>query len=454
MPHFRSRYLGLLAATALVFFGAEAALPPPALAQATDAAAAAAPQEETVLTAEDLEILVARIALYPDDLVALVISASLYPVQIVQAARFLEEVAKDPGKKPNDKWDGSVISLLNYPEVVKMMNDDLDWTEQLGEVALAQQKDLLVAIQQLRDKAVADGILKSDQQVTVSNDNGNVVVQSADPQVIAVPSYPPQMLYDPTYVVPATPIVYSQPYPSYFYPTAPYWAGFITGAAFAAVVDWNDWGTWGGDVNFDIDIDHDRIDFDFDKIDIDKIDVDKFKDLDFRNIDRSKIDLKNADIDRNKLKRNLESNDRNRVASKVKDRPGVTDKTRPAGKDVRASVQDGLKNKPATRPKPAVGAKPGVGAGGARPQPPMAGGADRPRPTPAAAKKSPPKAKPAARVDHRPSKPSVMGNPGQGKATKVNANRGKASRGGGGGGFKGGGGGGFKGGGGGGGRRR
>ena len=100
-------------------------------------------------------------------------------VQIVQAQRYLEQVKKKPDLKPDTDWDGSVISLLNYPEVVNMMGDDLDWTEALGAAVNNQQKDMLEAIQQLRDKAVAQGVLKSDEKTVVVQENGNVVIQPA-----------------------------------------------------------------------------------------------------------------------------------------------------------------------------------------------------------------------------------------------------------------------------------
>ena len=97
-------------------------------------------------------------------------------------------------------------------------------------------------------------------------------------------------------MIPSQPIVYDA-YPSYYYPTAPYWAALTTGAAFAAVVDWDNWGTWGGDLDIDVNL-GDRANIDFNKIDLDKIDVNKLKNLDLRNIDRSKLDLNNANIDR------------------------------------------------------------------------------------------------------------------------------------------------------------
>ena len=93
-----------------------------------------------------LEELVARIALYPDDLVALISAASLYPLQIVEAARFLDAYEKDKSLKPKEGWDGSIVSLLNYPEIVRMMSNDLDWTQALADALATQQKDVLIAI--------------------------------------------------------------------------------------------------------------------------------------------------------------------------------------------------------------------------------------------------------------------------------------------------------------------
>ena len=84
--------------------------------------------------------------------------------------------------QPKDTWDGSVISLLNYPEVVKMMSDDLEWTQALGDALANQQKDVLAAIQQLRDEAVAKNIIKSDDKIKVVSSGDNVIIQSANPE--------------------------------------------------------------------------------------------------------------------------------------------------------------------------------------------------------------------------------------------------------------------------------
>src|SRR4051794_30656362 len=156
-----------IAAAAIALAAMLGSQPPSASAQVAPAGPAGQAEEAAPLTPEELQVLAAPIALYPDDLVALVIAASIYPLQVVQAARFLDEKAKDKDLEPDGKWDGSIVSLLNYPKVLEMMNDDLDWTQQLGDAAVNQQKDLLVVIQQLRDEAVAKDILKSTDKVQV-----------------------------------------------------------------------------------------------------------------------------------------------------------------------------------------------------------------------------------------------------------------------------------------------
>ncbi len=231
-----------------------------------------------------MEVLVARIALYPDELIAVITAASLYPLQIVEAARYLDQYAKDKNLKPKESWDGSVISLLNYPDVVKMMSDDLEWTQSLGDAIAYQQKDVLVAIQQLRDEAVAKGVIKTDDKMQVVEENDNVVIKSANPEVIYVPQYEPQMLYEPNYAW--QPIsYYPDPYPNYWYPGATFFAGAVTGAIWAAAVDWDDWGVWGGGWDGgDIDIDCNNC---FNNRDFNgKV---NFNDVDWKNVDRSKI---------------------------------------------------------------------------------------------------------------------------------------------------------------------
>ena len=379
-----------------------------------------------------MEVLVARIALYPDELIAVITAASLYPLQIVEAARYLDQYAKDKNLKPKDSWDGSVISLLNYPDVVKMMSDDLEWTQSLGDAIAYQQKDVLVAIQQLRDEAVAKGVIKTDDKMQVVEENDNVVIKSTNPEVIYVPQYEPQMLYEPNYAW--QPIsYYPDPYPNYWYPGATFFAGAVTGAIWAAAVDWDDWGVWGGGWDGgDLDIDCNDC---FNNRDFNgKVD---FNDVDWKNVDRSKINIDRDQLnklDRNNIKNRIDRGGNNAVRDRARDikkrdqvahhrGPGKTAGTR----DVRKSTLDGLKgqggqaaNRPATRP--AAGNRPAGKPGVDRPS------ANR---KPAAANRKAGKPKPGARADNRPKKPSGLGNPNRGKATKVNSNRGRKSMGGG-----------------------
>jgi Protein of unknown function (DUF3300) len=175
--------------------------------EALQAAAKAETEVSETISAEKIQTLVARIALYPDDLVAVIVAASTYPLQIVQAARLLEDRQTKADVKPDSNWDGSVISLLNYPDILKMMNQDLEWTEQLGELAISRQRELLDAIQQLREQAIAKDILKSSDKVSVQTKNESIIIESPDPKVIYVPSYDPAVLTSDDYVASA-PIEY------------------------------------------------------------------------------------------------------------------------------------------------------------------------------------------------------------------------------------------------------
>ena len=128
-----SRWIELLAGTVLLVFALNA------VAQAPAAPGGAAPPA----SAEELGNLVGPIALYPDDLVAIILPASTNPLQLVQADRFLDKRKADPKLPVDEKWDDSVKSLLNYPDVVKMMSSDLDWTSALGEAVVADQSAVL-----------------------------------------------------------------------------------------------------------------------------------------------------------------------------------------------------------------------------------------------------------------------------------------------------------------------
>jgi hypothetical protein len=390
-------------------------LVPPVQAQEVATATAGEEQVGTPLSEDEVEILVARIALYPDELVAVITAASLYPLQIVEAGRFLENFEKDPSLQPKATWDGSIISLLNYPEIVTMMSVDLDWTQTLGDAITYQQKDVLIAIQQLREQAVASGIIASDEKVTVVNEGDNVVIQSANPETIYVPQYEPEMLYVPDY--PVTPIAYyPDPYPPYYYPTAPFFAAVVTGAVWAAVVDWDDWDVWGGDWDGgDIDIDCNNC---FNDIDIDgKVNI---NDIDWTNVDRDKISIDKDQfnkIDKTSIKNSVKANDNNSIRNKAteikKERPTTLPGKTGKVKDVRTSTLEGLKQKPASKDLSRVTPK-------KLPQ------AIKPKVTSPKVTKPKKVGKPkvAAKPDTRPKKPSGLGEVKKGKTSKVNSKRG------------------------------
>lgn len=216
-----------------------------ALAQAPAAGGAPTP-----LSAEELTKLVGPIALYPDDLVAIILPAATSPLQIVQVDRYLEKRKSDPKLPIDDKWDDPVKSLANYPEVVKMMSNDLDWTSELGEAVVEDQKAVLEAVQIFRRQAKAAGSLKSDAKQVVKTEKEVIIIEPADPQVIYVPQYNPTTVV----VQSAPPVYYATPYPVYYYPYPPGAAvatGLVWGAAIGAAWSGNRYG-WGGDNDINI----------------------------------------------------------------------------------------------------------------------------------------------------------------------------------------------------------
>jgi len=192
---------------------------------------------------EQIEQLVAPIALYPDALVAQILMASTYPLEVVQAARWTKENPKVTGKALEDAmqkqpWDPSVKSLTATPQVLAMMNDKLDWMQKLGDAFLAQQKEMLDGVQRLRSKALAAGNLKSgkEQKVTTEQEGNTTIVkiEPANPEVVYVPVYNPTMVYGP-WPYPAYP-------PYYYYPPA--YAGGVFFAFSVGIIIGNAW--WGG----------------------------------------------------------------------------------------------------------------------------------------------------------------------------------------------------------------
>jgi Protein of unknown function (DUF3300) len=184
-------------------------------------AAAQAPPDDAgspaKFSADQIDQMVAPVALYPDALLAQIMIASTYPLEIVEADRWrrqnasLKDDALDKALEQKD-WDPSVKGLTKMPDLLKRMSENLDWTKDLGDAFLAQKDDVMAAVQEMRRKASEAGNLKTSQQQTVTkevvNNKETIVIQPADPEVVYVPSYPPTV-YGPTYAPPAP--VYAAP---------------------------------------------------------------------------------------------------------------------------------------------------------------------------------------------------------------------------------------------------
>jgi hypothetical protein len=224
------------------------------------ATANAGAADETMFTVEDLNSLVAPIALFPDELLGLVLTAATEPLQIVQAQRFLDRRKKKPDLKANESWHTSVIGLLNYPELIDLMGDDLEWTEQLGLAYVYQPKDVMDAVQQFRAKVQVAGNLQSNDKTVIVQEKEVIMIVPAEPEVIYVPRYDPQVVVVPS-PAPTTMVVYSNPYPPYYSPAATFYTGLFVGAAIAYGFNWHNnsahyggWhgNGWGGEANINI----------------------------------------------------------------------------------------------------------------------------------------------------------------------------------------------------------
>jgi hypothetical protein len=196
--------------------------------------------ETKPLTPAELEELVGPVALYPDDLLAIVLPAATYPLQIVQAARFLDDRANDETLQPDPEWDDSIVALLNYPEIVRMMNEDLDWTWDLGAAVLADQTAVLDAVQTFRDRAYAAGNLRTDDRQVVTKEEEVIEIAPADPEVVYIPYYEPERVV----VYHSTPAYYYYPYayPLYYYPYPVGYGftfGFFWGVTSAYSIGWH-----------------------------------------------------------------------------------------------------------------------------------------------------------------------------------------------------------------------
>jgi hypothetical protein len=218
----------------------------PAQDAATPAQAAAA-TAYTQQTAEQLQQLVAPIALYPDSLVAQVLAASTFPEQVVEADRWVQAhpdlKGEDLGKTVDQQpWDPSVKALAAFPSVLGNMDKNLSWTSSLGEAYYNQQQDVMDAVQVMRKKAQDAGNLKTTPQQTVATQDSDITIAPADPDEVYIPAYNPWLVYG--YPVAAWPGWY--PYPGIWFggPYLSFGLGF--GIGWWGGFGWG-WGHWGFD---------------------------------------------------------------------------------------------------------------------------------------------------------------------------------------------------------------
>jgi hypothetical protein len=205
------------------------------------------PSSTVTQSAQELQQLVAPIALYPDALVAQVLAASTYPTQIVEADRWVqahselkgEELAKEVDKQD---WDPSVKAVAQFPSVLENMDKNLGWTSSLGEAYINQPQDVTDAVQTLRQEARNAGHLDSNDQVKVTTHDKTIIIEPANPDLVYVPAYDPWLVY-------GAPIV---AYPGWYPVPGIFWGGVGLsfgigfGIGFFGGFGWG-WGHWGYD---------------------------------------------------------------------------------------------------------------------------------------------------------------------------------------------------------------
>jgi hypothetical protein len=220
---------------------------PGSLAYAQDEPTSATPMVSAQPSAQELQQLVAPIALYPDSLVAQILAASTYPDQVVQADRWLQahpEVKGDQLAQAVDEqnWDPSVKALTEFPSVLANMDKNLSWTSSLGDAYINNEQAVMNAVQVMRQNAKKAGNLKSTSQVTVTEQGPTIVVEPANPEIVYVPEYDPWLVY-------ADPIV---PWPGWYWYPGLYWTspgiafGVGFGVGFFSGFGWG-WHHWAPD---------------------------------------------------------------------------------------------------------------------------------------------------------------------------------------------------------------
>ena len=207
-----------------------------------------APPPGQTLSADQLDDLVAPIALYPDELLSQILVASTYPLEVVEAYQFqlrntgLTGDALTQAAEQQD-WDPSIQALVLFPDVLKRLNADVAWTTNLGNAFLAQQQDVMDAVQRMRQQAQQAGKLQSTPQENVTSDNGDIDIEPTDPDVMYVPVYDPAWIWGPPLWYPYA----AWDYPAFgFYGPGVYFGwGPAINVGFYFGAGWHGWRGWG-----------------------------------------------------------------------------------------------------------------------------------------------------------------------------------------------------------------
>jgi hypothetical protein len=208
------------------------------------------PPPGQLLSQDQLANMVAPVALYPDSLLSQVLVAATYPLEIAEAAQWLQENRNLQGSQlveaaRQQNWDASIQALVVFPDVLNRLNSDIRWTTDLGNAFLAQQADVMNAVQDMRAQARSQGKLRSNPQeiITDQTQGGRTVIeiQPADPQVVYVPSYNPEYIWGPP--------AYGY-YPPLYYPEVGFGFGFGPGIYIGSFFGGLGWGGWGWGPNW------------------------------------------------------------------------------------------------------------------------------------------------------------------------------------------------------------
>jgi hypothetical protein len=198
---------------------------------AVSPASLAAEQDGVEFSQAELDQMLAPIALYPDALLSQVLIASTYPLEVIQADRWVRSnkdlKAEDALKFAENKdWDPSVKALVAFPDILKRMSEDVDWTQRLGDAFLNNEGDVMDAVQRLRKRAYASGNLEKAQHITIERDNNNIIIEPAEERIVYVPVYDTRVVYG-NWWWPEYPPVYWN-YPSHYtYTSGFYWGSSI-----------------------------------------------------------------------------------------------------------------------------------------------------------------------------------------------------------------------------------